>query len=137
MAWSTGFPVNVVKITLVRLQDLCKTESKNTSETSDVSRSPPFQNTLTSTDTTRLGTNLSLLIVTLIGANSGSKRRFIQDFTRMANNINGDSEKEIPEARIPTIKNRIAGNRSVRQRNRQGNETARIEMHQSQLLKTN
>ena len=44
MAWFTRFPVNEVKSTSPRLEDLCKIESKNISETSDlpVPRPPPF-----------------------------------------------------------------------------------------------
>ena len=50
--------VYAVKSTLVRLEDPCKIESKNMSETSDlpVPRPPPFQNTLTTPDTTRFRT---------------------------------------------------------------------------------
>ena len=50
--------VNAVKSTSARLEDLCKTESKNISETPDLSvpRLPPFPNTLTIPDTTRFGT---------------------------------------------------------------------------------
>ena len=55
---TTGFPVNAIKSTSARREDLCKTESKNMSETSDlpVPRTPPFQSTLTTPDTARFGT---------------------------------------------------------------------------------
>ena len=50
----------------------------NMSETYDlpVPRPPPFQNTLTTSDTARFGTKESLLIVILIGIHAGSKRQF-------------------------------------------------------------
>ncbi|XP_068678522.1 uncharacterized protein [Montipora foliosa] len=51
------------------------------------------------------------------------------------NNINRDSGKEIPEAWVPTIK-KHNNRRTIRQRTAEGT-THRIEMHQSQLLKTN
>ena len=61
--------MNAVKSTLARLEDLCKIESKNMRETSDlpVPRLLPFQNTQTTPDTTHLGMKSSLLIVILIG----------------------------------------------------------------------
>ena len=70
--------MNKVKSTSATLEDLCKIESKNMSETFDlpVPRPPPFQNTLATPDTTRFGTKLSLLIVILIGTHAGSKKRF-------------------------------------------------------------
>ena len=84
MAWFTEFPVNAVKFISARLEDLCKTESNNISETSDLSvpRPRPFRKTLTP-DTTRFGTNLSLLIVTLTGTHAGCKLEAIptEDFT--------------------------------------------------------
>ncbi|KAL9964393.1 hypothetical protein ACROYT_G028028 [Oculina patagonica] len=74
MALFTEFPVSAAKFTSARLEDLCKTESKNTTGTSDspVSRPPPFQSTPTTPDTTRFGMR--------------------------------DSGIEIPEAWLPTIK---------------------------------
>ncbi|KAL9967140.1 hypothetical protein ACROYT_G025312 [Oculina patagonica] len=69
MALFTEFPVSAA-----RLEDLWKTESKNTTGTSDspVSRPPPFQSTPTTPDTTRFGMR--------------------------------DNGIEIPEAWMPTIK---------------------------------
>ncbi|KAL9952668.1 hypothetical protein ACROYT_G039956 [Oculina patagonica] len=57
MALSTEFPVIAAKFTSERLEDLCKTESKNTTGTSNslVSRPPLFQSTPTTPDTTRFG----------------------------------------------------------------------------------
>ena len=48
MARFPGFPVNAVKSTSVRLEDLCNIESENMIQTSDlpVPRPPLFQNTL-------------------------------------------------------------------------------------------
>ena len=103
MASFTGFPVNAVKSTSERLEDLCKIESKNMSETSDlpVPRPLPFQNMLTTSATAGFGTKSSLLIVILIGTHAGSKRRL----TRVhPNNINRDGGIEIPEAWMHTIK---------------------------------
>ena len=83
MAWFTGFPVNAVKSTSARLEDLCKTESKNISETPDLSvpRLPPFPNMLTIPDTTPLERSKVFWSLTLIGTHAGSKRRFAYDFT--------------------------------------------------------
>ena len=53
-------------------------------------------------------------------------------------NINRDSGMEIPEAWMPTIK-KHKNKRAVRQRTAEGANhwSARIEMHQSELLKNN
>ncbi|KAL9958477.1 hypothetical protein ACROYT_G035494 [Oculina patagonica] len=109
MALTTEFPVSAAKFTSARLDDLCKTESKNTTGTSDslVSRPPLFQSTPTTPDTTRFGMR--------------------------------DNGIEIPEAWMPTIK-KHNNRRTVRQRTAEGttgHRNARIEMHESQLLKTN
>ena len=45
MAWYTGFPVNAAKSASARLEDLCKTELKNMSETSELAV-PTGQNPL-------------------------------------------------------------------------------------------
>ena len=54
------------------------------------------------------------------------------------NNINRDSEIEIPEAWMPTIKKQQQESRATADRrgSKALSETAGIEMHQSELLKT-
>ena len=49
LEWFTEFPVNVVKSTSARLEDLGRTEGKSMGETFDlpVPRPPSFKNTLT------------------------------------------------------------------------------------------
>ena len=55
------------------------------------------------------------------------------------NNINRDSEIEIPEAWMPTIKKQQQESRATADRrgSKALSETAGIEMHQSELLKNN
>ena len=54
------------------------------------------------------------------------------------NNINRDSEIEIPEAWMPTIKKQQESRATADRRGSKAlSETAGIEMHQSELLKNN
>ncbi|KAL9963888.1 hypothetical protein ACROYT_G027442 [Oculina patagonica] len=133
------FPVNVAKFTSVRREDLCKTGSKSTTGTSDspVPRPPLLQNTPTTPDTTDTTTE-----VKFIDCDPHWYKGRVKEAIHIRlhpNNINRDNGIEFLRHGCPRSKNTTTGELcdSGPLREQQDTETARIEMRQSQLLKTN
>ena len=132
--------MNAAKFTLERLEDQCKTELRSMTETSDspVLRHPPFQSTPTTPDTSHSGKK-----VKFIDRDPHYYTRRVKEAIHIRlhpDNINRDFGIEIPEAWMPTIK-KSQQQESRATADRRGSkslsETARIEMHQSELLNTN
>ena len=115
MAWFTGFPVNAVKSTLVRREDLCKAESNNMSETSDLPI--PSQTSTISEPANNTGHNPLWNEVKFIDHDPHWYTRRVKEAIPIRlhpNNINKDSAKEIPEAWMSKIK-KHNNRRTVRQ----------------------
>ena len=110
--------MNAVKSTSARLEDLCKIESKNMTETSDlpVPRLPPFEHA------NNTGHSPLWNEVKFIDHDPHWYTRRVKEAIHIRlhpNNISRDSGIEIPEAWMPTIK-KHNNSRTVRQQTAEG-----------------
>ena len=120
MVWFTGFPVNAVKSTSRKPEDLCKIESEHANNT---------------------GHNPLWNEVKFIDRDPHWYTRRVKEVIHLRlhpNNVNRDSVIEIQKHGCPRSRNTITGEPYDSEPPReQHTKTARIKMHQSQLLKAN